>query len=163
MILLTSIIGSQTFAQDFFLATTTKLEAERIKKAKEERAREVMQDNEYKATGAELGNFFSNPLLLNGKPLDYAKFSLMSEGELTLVKGSVITGDTTQVPFRAYLRRNGKQVFILGGGSRDPRQLKLDVYEILKHAEEGDLLVIEPINKEDGHAKRILKLLEGGC
>lgn len=30
-------------------------------------------------------------------------------------------------------------------------------------ANPGDQLVIEPVRKEDGPAKRILKLLKGGC
>ena len=46
----------------------------------------------------------------------------------------------------------------------DPNQTKIDIAEILLHAERGDQLVIEAVNKEDGSVKRILKLLNAyGC
>src|SRR5688572_19228716 len=162
LMLLTSIIGSRTFAQDLVqdllkFQTTLKLE-------KQERAKEVMQDNEYNSTGYEKGTFFSNPLMLNGEPLDYGEFNLKAQGELTVSKGAAITGQTTQVPFYVYLRRNGNKVLIPGMERPDPNQIKIDISEILRHAAPGDQLVIEAIRKEDGAVKRILKLLEGhGC
>ena len=75
--LLTVIIGSRTFAQEYFsfsraLGLT--------------RAQQVMQDNEYKSTGFEQGSFSCNPHMLNEKPLDYNAFSLKSTGDLTVIK-----------------------------------------------------------------------------
>lgn len=166
MILLTSIIGSRTFAQNkdlFNFDAILTLKTERAKEVKQERAKEVMQDNEYASTGYEEGIFFCNPLMLNGKPLDYGEFNLLSKGELTVSKGAAITGQTTQIPFYVYLRRNGNKVLIPGMERSDPKQIKIDISEILRHAEPGDHLVIEAVKKEDGPVKRILKLLGGGC
>jgi len=150
--LLTIINGSRTFAQDYFSRILVSA-----------RAMEVMQDNEYTSTGYEKGKFFSNPLMLNEKPLDYNVFSLGSKGELTVIKGAAITGQTTHVAFYAYLRRNGNKVTIPGKEGSDPKQIKIEISEILRHAKPGDQLVIEPVRKEDGPVKRILKLLGDSC
>lgn len=169
---LTLIVGSRTFAQDqhFFdlnemlrFDRTLRLSAARENEIKQARAKEVMQDNEYTYTGYEEGIFFCNPLLLDGKPLDYGEFTLLSKGELAVVKGAAITGETTQVPFYVYLRRNGNKVLIAGKERLDPKQIKVDLSEILKQAAPGDYLVIEAVRKEDGAVKRILKLVGGGC
>jgi len=170
LMLLTSIIGSRTFAQEYFNINSILkfnndmiFKAERAKEVKQERAKEVMQDNEYASTGYEEGIFLGNPLMLNGQPLDYGEFNLYSQGELTVSKGAVIAGQTTQIPFYVYLRRNGNKVLIPGKERSDPGQIKIDISEILRHAEFGDHLVIEAVKKEDGPVKRILKLLGNGC
>lgn len=156
--LLTVIVGSRTFAQDLVASLNFFYKTENS-----DRAKEVMQDNEYTSTGYEQGNFYSNPLLLNGKPLDYGAFNMKSKGELTVIKGAAITGKTTQVPFYVYLRRNGNKVLISGNERCSIGQTKMDISEILQHAKPGDQLVIEAVKKEDGPVKRILKLLGGGC
>jgi len=158
LMLLTVIIGSRTFAQDLISSLNLFNQTKNS-----DRAKEVMQDNEYTSTGYELGNFYCNPLLLNGKPLDYGAFNVESKGELTVIKGAAITGKTTQVPFYVYLRRNGDKVLIFGKTRSDQKQIKIDLSEILRYAKPGDHLVIEPINKEDGPVKRILKLLGADC
>lgn len=166
LMLLMSMIGSRTFAQDQDLFRVNAMftwERERAEKTKEERAKEVMQDNEYLTTGHEEGIFFSNPLMLNGKPLDYGEFNLLAKGELTVSKGAVATGQATQVPFYVSLRINGNKVLIPGKERPDPKQIKVDISEILQYAEPGDYLVIEAVRKEDGPVKRILKLVGGGC
>lgn len=160
LILVTSLFSGKAFAQEYFSKLNAKLAAER---AKEVRARDVEQDKEYTMTGAEVGNFFSKPLLLDGKSLDYSEFSLKSKGELTVIKGSVIARDTVRVAFYVYLRRNGNRILIPGKERPDPRQLKIDISEVFKHAKPDDQLVIEAVRKEDGPVKRILKLLGGGC
>jgi hypothetical protein len=126
------------------------------------RALEVMQDNEYLTTGHETGNFYNNPLQLNGKMLDYSSFSLSTEGELTVIKGAAVTGHTIRVPFYVYLRRNGEIIRIPGMERPDKNQLSAEISAILKHAQPDDLLVIEPVSREDGPVKRILKVLKGG-
>ena len=170
LILLTSIICSRTFAQDSFNYTAMlkfsrdwTVKAERAKEVKQERAKEVMQDNEYAITGYEVGIFLSNPLVLDGKPLDYGEFSLASTGELTVIKGAATTEQTIEIPFYVYLRRNGNKVLIPGKETSDPKLIKINIAEILLHAERGDHLVIEAVRKEDGSVKRILKLLGLGC
>ncbi len=153
LVLLTVIIGSRTFAQD--LVSSLNL-------FYSDRAKEVIQDNEYTSTGHEQGSFYCNSLLLNGKPLDYSAFNVKLKGELTVIKGAAITGETIQVPFYMYLRRKGYKVLIFGKARFDQEQIKIDISEILRYAEPGDHLVIEAVNKEDGSVKRILKL-PGGC
>lgn len=165
LLLLTVIIDSRTFAQDSFkFASAPELMWQiRIREGAKERAKEVAQDNEYDITGNEVGIFLTNPLVLNGKPLDYGEFNLQSKGELTVIKAADLTGQTMQIPFYIYLRRNGNRVLIPGKDGSDPEKIKIDISEILRHAEPGDHLVIEPVRKEDGPVKRILKLLKSGC
>jgi hypothetical protein len=67
-----------------------------------------------------------------------------------------------QIPFYVYLRRNGAIIKLPGEEAMKPQHVKVDISTILKHAAPGDQLIIEPVNKEDWQAKRILKLLEGG-
>lgn len=155
LLILTVIVDSRTFAQDYFSF---------IKILDDSwRAIEVRQDNEYTPTGYEQGKFFYNPLLLDEKPLDYDAFNLRSKGELTVIKGAAITGQIMQVPFLVYLRRSGDKVIIPGDDRSDPGTIKIEISEILRHAKPGDDLVIEPVRKEHGPAKRILKLLGSGC
>lgn len=161
LMLLMVIIGSRTFAQNLFDFNTS-LELTLAKKH-HERANEIIQDNEYTFTGYEQGNFFSNPLMLNGVPLDYSQFGLGSKGNLTVAKGSPITGNVTLVPFRVYLRRNGTKVVLPEKEKCDGGQIQIDISEILKFAVPDDQLVIEAVKKEDGAVKRILKLRERGC
>lgn len=130
--------------------------------ARKLRAKEVIQDNEYKVTGKEKGIFLENSLMLNGAPLDYGDFTLLSTGELTVVKGGAKIGETVPVPFRVYLRRDGRKLPI-ETESKCSSQMKVDLSEILKSAEPDDLLVIEAVNEEDGLVKRVLKLINPGC
>ncbi len=157
--LLTSITGSRTFAQEF-LNFNARF---KVPPTKQQRAKEVMQDNEYISTGYEKGIFLDNPLMLNGKLLDYSEFNMRSQGELTVNKAGDTIGQTMQIPFYVYLRRNGIRILIPGKEKPDPKQAKINVWEILKLAAPGDHLVIEAVRKEDGSVKRILKLLSGGC
>ncbi|HEY8934968.1 MAG TPA: hypothetical protein VIM65_07090 [Cyclobacteriaceae bacterium] len=128
-----------------------------------DRAKEVMQDNEFVISAKAVGKFFDNPLRLDGYTLDYRAFSLESKGELTLIKGATLTSDTVQIPFYIYLRRDGTVINLPGKEAKRPQHVKVDISTILKYAAPGDQLIIEPVNKEDWQAKRILKLLEGGC
>ena len=72
-------------------------------------------------------------------------------------------GQTKQIPFYIYLRSDGNKFLIPGHEKPNPKQTKIEISEILKHAQPGDDLVIEAVNKEDGAVKRILKILGGGC
>lgn len=160
MLLLTVMGSTHTFAQDYFRSNPRfSLNA----MARSARAQEVIQDNEYTNTGYEKGTFYDNPLMLDGMSLDYASFNLKSKGELRVLKGAAKTGQTTLVPFHVYLRRAGNIVLIPGKERPDINQVKVDISEILQYAQPWDQLVIEPVRKEDGAAKRILNLLGGGC
>lgn len=64
--------------------------------------------------------FYTNPLILNGKPLDYSTFSKSSKGVLAVVKGDPKSGGSPKVPFKIYLRHAGK--VIDNGVSSDTRE-----------------------------------------
>ena len=113
LMLLMLIINSRTFSQDssrtfapdnfktftrdnFRFATAWEVMQQIQVK---QRAREIMQDNEYTTTGYEQGSFLINPLMLNGEPLDYSIFGLSSKGELTLAKEATTTSQPQQIPF----------------------------------------------------------------
>jgi hypothetical protein len=157
ILILTVIIGARTSAQK-----KLSLEA-MLMVATLERAREAIKDNEYTPTGSETGTFLDNPLLLNGETFDYSKFSPALKGELTVIKKAAKTGAITQVPFYAYLRRNGQKFFIPGEERCKIPQTKMEISDLLKDAKPGDELVIEAANKEDGAVKTILQLGKEGC
>lgn len=155
---------SPTVAQELYIFhARLKLDHAQKEQARQARVKEVFQDNEYKNTGIEKGIFLSNPLMLDGKPLDYGDFDIRSAGELTVVKGASTSGESVNVPFYVYLRRDGSKVLIEGKEKPDAKQLKIEISDILHHAEPGDVLVIEAVNEEDGAVKRILKIIGAGC
>jgi hypothetical protein len=153
--ILTVMVGSRTFAQDFF--SSVKIIGQR-----QVRPEEVIHDNEYTRTGLEQGKFYDNPLMLNGRPLIYTEFNEELKGELTVVKGAAGDGHETQVPFYVYLRREGKKVLTPVNNVCHAGQTRFELSQILRYAKPGDQLVIEAVNKEDGLVKRILKI-PGGC
>lgn len=126
-----------------------------------ERVRAVMVDNELEPEeeGRD-ANFFCNPLVLNGKSLDYADFGLQSKGALSLVEGCPETPEAKKVPFRIFLRRNG--VPVSSEYSDTNREVfEIEISNMLSQAKPGDYLVIVPARKSDWKAKRIIWLQ--GC
>jgi hypothetical protein len=159
------IFTKSSFAQNNneILASITKLNwfyNPEFENFKRERAKEVMQDSELERH--EVGEneiFSSNPIMLNGQTLDYGTFNLQSKGTLTLAKGTLIT----PISFYISIRRNGKIL-------NDKKMLfwnkplyKINLSEIFPFSKEGDMLIINPVNVENWKAKRILKLIGGGC
>lgn len=118
-------------------------------------------DNEYVDRGEAIGNFYCNPLRLSGSVFDYNTFTLESKGELTLVKGDLKTGKMVEIPFSVYLRREGK--LVAGSCVDGVVYTKIEIAAILGYAEKGDELVVEPFNKEDWPAKRIVRIEWQGC
>jgi hypothetical protein len=161
LMVLTVISASRAYAQDSVFTFSNFSTLNPFNKSLSPRAKKVVQYNEYTETGFEEGDFYANPLLLDGETLDFNAFSFMTEGELTVVKGAPETRKTTQVPFYIYLRREGREVRI-PGTDRYQEHIKIEISEILKHSEVGDHLIIEAVKKEDGRVKRILKVV-GGC
>ena len=102
-------------------------------------------------------NFFTNPLVLNGKSLDYTFFTTSSRGKLAVVAGNPESKEATKIPFRVYLRRNGMN--ILNGTSSCSREVyEVDMATVLAKSQHGDELVIEPVNKIDEEARRVIHL-----
>lgn len=110
-------------------------------------------------------NFFCNPLVLNGKPLDYTQFSILSQGQFCVVKGKPGVQSIEKIPFRIYLRRKGV-IINQGKSSSTQAVLSIEISEVLKLAWPGDHLIIEPVRESDQQAKRIIEVIEGqgdGC
>jgi hypothetical protein len=118
-------------------------------------------DNEFAYSGQAIGNFYCNPLLLDGMAFDYNAFTLESKGELKLIKGDATGGKVTEIPFYLRLRRNGMLVAHPCG--EGVIFSKIEISAILKAAQDGDELIVEPVNKEDWPAKRIARIGWHGC
>ncbi|WP_428654409.1 hypothetical protein [Runella sp.] len=101
--------------------------------------------------------FYGNPLVLNGKPLDYQTFWKGSKGVLALVKGNPSSAESPRVPFKIYLKHDGEVVN--KGLSSDSRELyEVEIAHILALARFGDQLIIEPTRESDVKAKRVINL-----
>ncbi|MEY4540180.1 MAG: hypothetical protein RLZZ306_1937 [Bacteroidota bacterium] len=98
-----------------------------------------------------------NSLLFNGKPLVYDQFSLSSRGVLTMVMGDSKTKETKTMLFKVYLKRQDK-ILPFGVSNQGNGVTELDVSEILKFANLGDQLVIEPIEKKAQMSTRVIFL-----
>ena len=119
------------------------------------------RDNEFAYSGQPNGNFYCNPLLLEGVEFNYNVFTLESKGELKLIKGEPKSGKIVEIPFYLHLRRNG--ILVTHPCGEGVIFSKADISTILKVAQDDDELIIEPVNKEDWPAKRIVKIGEDGC
>ena len=117
------------------------------------------RDNELTHNGQPQGNFYCNPLLLDGESFNHNAFTLKTKGELKLIKGDAKSGKVTEIPFYLHLRRNG--VLIAHACGQGVMFSKIEISTILKDAKDGDELIIEPVNKEDWPAKRIVTIVNG--
>ena len=153
------------FAQlSYFTIKYTQLDAFYLSPS-EVNAKKVMQDNEIERNNNGQESVIpSNPLMLDGKKLDYGSFSLMSKGVLNLVKSEPVTGGVTAIPFYVSIRRDGKILAHKKMRFANKSLEKINLSEILSFAKEGDVLIIKPVRAEDFLAKRILRLTNaGGC
>jgi hypothetical protein len=124
-------------------------------------ARLEMRDHEFANSGDSNGNFYCNPLMISGAPSSFRSFTLKSKGELTLIKGDAKSGEAVEIPFYLHLRRKGK--LVTPAASDGVIFSKAEISIILKVALKGDELIIEPVNKEDWPAKRIITIEADGC
>jgi hypothetical protein len=113
------------------------------------------RNNEFTYSGEPDGIFYCNSLMLEGMAFNYFAFSLESKGELKLVKGELKSGKAVEIPFYLRLRRNGVLVPL---SCENVIFSKAEISNILKDAQDGDELIVEPVNKEDWPAKRIIKI-----
>jgi hypothetical protein len=100
---------------------------------------------------------FYNSLLINGKPLINEQFSLSSRGVLTMVMNDTKTKEKTVVLFKIYLKRQNN-IVPLGGSAYESELSEIEVYDILKFANLGDHLIIEPVDKKQQTATRVIFL-----
>lgn len=141
-----------TELKDFYLSNADK------------RAREVRQDNELERNESkQTVNFDANPLMLNGKQLDYSRFSMGSKGVLTVVRGNPNTKEATPILFYVSIRHEGKIVVDKTMRFANKPLSKINLSEIFPFTQGDDLLIIKPVLAEHWKAKRILKLIIDGC
>jgi hypothetical protein len=119
-------------------------------------AEQEKRHNEFAYSGEPDGIFYCNSLTLEGLAFNYNAFGLESRGELKLIKGESKSYKTVEIPFYLRLRRNGIPVPLTCG--EDVIYSKVEISIILKGAQDGDELIVEPVNKEDWPAKRIIKI-----
>lgn len=100
---------------------------------------------------------FYNSVLFNGKPLIYDQFSLSSRGVLTMVMNDSKTKEMKSMAFRIYLKRQDK-VLPFGVYNHGNGVSEIEVSEILKFANLGDQLIIEPVDKKGQMSTRVIFL-----
>ncbi|MEY4905417.1 MAG: hypothetical protein RLZZ292_3232 [Bacteroidota bacterium] len=126
-------------------------------------AQEVMQDNELERNKVgQDADFDTNPLQINGLQLDYNTFDLSARGVLTVVKGNPASKEAQTIPFSISIRRNGEILKDKKMSFLNKTLYKIDLSNIFPFTQPGDILIVNPVRKEDWKAKRLLKLL-GGC
>ena len=100
---------------------------------------------------------FYNSLLFNGKPLVYDQFSLSSRGILTMVMSDSKTKEMKTMLFKVYLKRQDK-ILPFGVSNQGNGVTEVDISDILKFANLGDQLVIEPVEKKAQMSTRVIFL-----
>lgn len=100
---------------------------------------------------------FYNSVLFNGKPLVYDQFSLSSRGVLTMVMNDSKTKEMKSMLFKVYLKRQDK-ILPFGISNQVSGVTEIEVSEILKFANLGDQLVIEPVEKKAQMSTRVIFL-----
>ncbi len=152
--------GTETFAdltKSFTDLTRLKLF---YKETDYKHAKEVMQNNEFEKSGCSVQ---INPLLLDGKALDYGTFDLFTKGVLSLVNGQAENPQAKNIPFYVSIRRNGEIIEDKKMPFLNKELYKINVSDIFSFCKDGDLLIVKPAKAEHWMTKRILKLLGGGC
>lgn len=99
----------------------------------------------------------SNPLLINGTVFTTEQFAYVTRGVLTLAKGNTASERQTPVPFRIYLRRDGK-IVNAQAYAHNHAVLRYEISEILESAEAGDQLVIDPAGPENKVAQKVITI-----
>jgi hypothetical protein len=101
------------------------------------------------------GNFYCNPLLLNGKPFNTQRFFLETRGKLSLMTGDPKTAKSAQVPITVTLRRKGKTIAERSTSDKGTC-FEVDINELMSKANPGDELVVEPLLPDAKKAKQTL-------
>ncbi|MCF2498539.1 hypothetical protein [Dyadobacter chenhuakuii] len=104
--------------------------------------------------------FYWNPVLLNGRSASSAQLAAASSGKLSLVKFDSQSSRVTKVPFIIYLKRGGR-VINNDAYAHNNAVLEGDIYEVLKTAQAGDQLIIDPVDKEAQIDRRVITVRSG--
>ena len=125
----------------------------------------VQMDNELEPSNeGTYENIHTNPLLLNGRELNYDEFGLQSEGILTVIAGDPGSQESMQIPFTINLRRYGKVLNDPAMPFLNHELNEVEVSSVMRFAKPGDQLIITPTQKKYWKAKRILRVVSRtGC
>ena len=104
--------------------------------------------------------FYWNPVLLNGRSASPAQLAAASSGKLSLVRFDPQSSRVTKVPFIIYLKRGGK-IINNDAYAHNNAVLEGDIYEVLKPAQAGDQLIIDPVDKEAQIDRRVITVRSG--
>ena len=173
LFLILALIGANTGVQAQILATYVDYSKNQMDirtilriidpNKKQQWVQQVIQDNEFVPHNiGQDANFYANPLLIDGKPLDYSQFSWGSTGELSVVKGNPESKESERIPFYVSIRRNGEIIVDKKMPFLDKALYKVNLSDLQPFSRPDDVLIINPVRREDWKAKRILKLI-GGC
>jgi hypothetical protein len=99
----------------------------------------------------------SNPMRINGKTVTTEQFAYVTRGKLTLVKGDAASEKQMLVPFLIYLKRGGK-IVDAEAHAHNHAVMYYEVAEILKSAQAGDQLVIDPVKPEHKAAQKVITI-----
>jgi len=99
----------------------------------------------------------NNPLLINGKVVTTEQFAYVTRGVLSLVKADPASDKPMPVPFLIYLRRAGK-IVDAEAYAHNHAVMYYEVAEILKFAQAGDQLVIDPVGSAEKAAQKVITI-----
>jgi hypothetical protein len=99
----------------------------------------------------------SSPVLLNGKVVTIEQLTYVTRGVLTLMKGDPASERNTNIPFLIYLKRGGK-IVDAQADAHNHAVMYYEIAEILKSAQAGDQLVIDPVDSGDKTAQKVITI-----
>lgn len=102
----------------------------------------------------ETDSFYSYTLL-NEKPMDLTNVSAASTGVLTLIKENPVSGKREKIPYLIYLRRAGK-IINTNSYAHNNAVTSINIAEVVRSAQPGDELVIDPAVISDKVGRRII-------
>ncbi|GGM79722.1 hypothetical protein GCM10010967_09350 [Dyadobacter beijingensis] len=100
---------------------------------------------------------FTSSLLLNGHAISTEAFGQVTRGTISLARDNAGSGGKTLVAFYIYLKRNGRIVDAEAYG-HNHAVLRYELSEVLRLAEAGDQLVIDPLGPGNGDDRRVLTI-----
>jgi hypothetical protein len=122
----------------------------------------VKQDSEFEPNYAvKPTEFYENPILVNGKKLNYDQFTMVSTGELKIVSGNPESPKAQTIPFYVFIRRDGQVLQDQEMPFFNKQLYRVDLKTVFKFCKDGDDLILKPARVEDWQGKRILRLIDG--
>ena len=99
-------------------------------------------------------DFYLNPLLLNGKSVEFSIFSFVNTGMISLA-GNPDSGSKTKIPFYISINRSGKIVEAYSN-THHHAVTEVNMAEILRFAQVGDQIIIDPAEKNEQVGRKII-------